>query len=254
MKRLYERWIEWPNLRRAASIHFTTVEERDNAAFLSLGVPTLVAPNGLDSKRFFPAESDRALRDRLGIADEPLVLFLGRMNFIKGLDLLIPAFAEVVRCLPSARLALVGPDNDGFGLQVDRWIAEHSLQSRVSRMDRVDPGTAARFYRDADACVLPSYSENFGMSAVEALACGTPVVITDQVNIHRAVAEANAGHVVPCDASALADAIVALLRDRSAARRMGEAGCRLVAESWSWASVSAGLSAEYRALNRLGRA
>ena len=115
----------------------------------------------------------------------PLVLFLGRINFKKGLDLLVPAFGRVVQKHPDARLAVVGPDNEGYGLKVRRWCEEQGIQDKVFFVDHLGFEKVKEAYVDADVFVLPSYTENFGLTVVEAMACGTPVVISDQVNIWR---------------------------------------------------------------------
>jgi glycosyltransferase involved in cell wall biosynthesis len=107
---------------------------------------------------------------------------------------------------------------------------------------------------DADLFVLPSYSENFGIAVVEAMACGLPVVISDQVNIWREIEGDGAGLVTPCEAGAVADAIARLLADPELRRRMGAAGRAAVAQRYSWDKVGEQLEAAYaRILDQRGR-
>jgi len=98
---------------------------------------------------------------------------------------------------------------------------------------------------DADLFVLPSYSENFGLAVVEAMACGVPVVISDHVGIHREVAAAGAGYVVPCDATALADAIARLVKAPESRARLGARGRRVVQERFSMDAMTEGLIEMY---------
>ncbi|MHB8387387.1 glycosyltransferase [Metallibacterium sp.] len=245
LKRLYERWFDLPNLHGASAIHYTTEDERERAAFLKLRAPSFVVPNGLDWARFATLPARGAFRARLGIGHAPLVLFLSRLNFKKGLDLLVPAFARVRARCPDAVLAIVGPDNEGYGAKVRGWVAGQGLVDVVRFVDHLDGEAVLHAYVDADVFALPSYTENFGMVVAESLACGTPVVISDQVNIHGEVAAAGAGLVTRCDAGEVAEAICILLADADRRTAMGAAGRALVQRKWTWDVVARQLTAEY---------
>ncbi len=100
-------------------------------------------------------------------------------------------------------------------------------------------------YVDADIFALPSYTENFGMVVIEAMACGLPVVISDQVNIHSEVAENGAGVIVRCDIGELTTAISALLDDAARRQAMGVKGRDLVLRKWTWKAVASELQRQY---------
>lgn len=249
LKRLYERWFDLPNLHAASAIHYTAADEEARAAFLQLRAPGVVVANGLDLQDFATLPARGAFRKRLGLEnDTPLVLFLGRLNFKKGLDLLVPAFARLVGQIPAAHLAIVGPDNEGLGREVRRWCREQGVERQVSFVDHLPPAEVREAYVDADVFALTSYTENFGMTVAEAMACGCPVVISDQVNIWREVDAAGAGRVVGLDAVAIADALHAVLTDPVAAHQMGLAGRRLVQEKYSWPVIVDELNGIYKAL------
>lgn len=245
LKRLYERWFDWPNLNAASAIHYTTEDERVRAGPFRFRAPSFVVPNGLDWARFCNLPARGAFRARIGIGDAPLVLFLSRLNFKKGLDLLVPAFAAVRRVYPDAVLAIVGPDSEDYGRKVRSWVAEHQLQQCVRFVDALTGGAVLEAYVDADVFALPSYTENFGMVVAEALACECPVVISDQVNIHGDVTSAGAGLVTRCDAKEVTSALTALLRDPTRRAAMGAAGRQLVRRKWTWDVVAAELEVEY---------
>jgi glycosyltransferase involved in cell wall biosynthesis len=248
LKRLYERWFALPLLNAAGAIHYTSEDERERASFLRLRAPSFVVPNGIDWDRFEQLPRRGAFRVRLGIGSVPLALFLGRINFKKGLDLLVPAFAQLRRLHPDAHLAIVGPDNEGYGAKVRQWVRDCGLEQWVHLVDRLDGPEVLQAYVDADVFVLSSYTENFGLTVVEAMACGVPVVISDQVNIHRAVQDAGAGVVTRCDIDEIAEAMAALLSDEARRQAMEAAGRCAARDQYSWPPIVRQLTLEYEVL------
>lgn len=245
LKRLYERWFDLPNLHAAGAIHYTAEEERERAAFLKLRAPSFVLPNGLDWDRYRELPARGALRARWGLGEAPVVLFLGRLHFKKGLDLLIPAFDALRQRVPGVQLVIAGPENDDYGQQVRGWVRERGLEAAVHFVGSLHGAEVLQAYVDADVFALPSYTENFGMTVAEAMACALPVVISDQVNIHAEVAGAGAGVVTHCDATEVAHALQELLCDPQRRRAMGEAGRRLVQTKYTWPAIIDDLTLEY---------
>ena len=169
-------------LDAAAAMHVTTDEEGRLFAPLGLKAPTVTVPNGVNPREFAtpdPAaflESVPELRGHAG----PLAVFLGRLHPVKGLEELIPAFARLLRdpgAAAGAKLALVGPGEPRYEAKLRRLTAACGVAGAVAfcgmrhGTGRVDALAAA------DLFVLPSYQENFGVAAAEALACGTPVLL-----------------------------------------------------------------------------
>jgi glycosyltransferase involved in cell wall biosynthesis len=243
--------FEFSNLNGASALHYTTRKEMEQARFLKLRAPEIVVPNGIEWDSFAKLSPRGRFRVRLGIpSGTPVVLFAGRVNFIKGLDLLVPAFTEIARTVPEAVLVIAGPDNEGYGRMVRSWVLEDGLSERVYLTGVLNQEELREAYVDADVFVLPSYSESFGMSVIEAMACGCPVVVSDRVGISRDIREARAGLVVPLDRAALADAIKSLLCDRIEARSMGVAGRAHVENHYAWNLVVGRLTRVYEALVR----
>jgi len=249
LKRIYERLFDIPNLSHAAAIHYTAEEEAERTAFLGLRAKPVIVANGIDWEFYKNLPARGSFRKRLGLHDRtPLVLFLGRINFKKGLDLLVPAFSQVLQEYPGARLAIVGPDNEGYGFRVRWWCGEQGIADKVLFVDYMGPEEVKQAYVDADVFVLPSYTENFGMTVVEAMACGCPVVISDQVNIWREVQDAGAGFVVRLDPREIADAMCCVLADKESARAMGTRGRRAARERYAWPRIVEQLTQVYRGL------
>ena len=246
LKRLWERFFDLPNLNAASAINYTAEEERRLAGFLQLKAPSFVLPNGIDWATFETHPDVGSFRRAQHIGARPLVLFLGRLHHIKGLDLLIPAFLQVQRAVPDARLAIVGPASSAtYEKQVAGWIQEQGLAEAVHRVPFLEGRALLQAYVDADVFVLPSYTENFGMTVVESLACETPVVISNRVNIHDEITKAEAGLVTDCDSGQVASALIRLLRDEPLRRRMGANGRKLVQARFTWPRIVEDLTREY---------
>lgn len=246
LKRIYERFFVLPNLNAAGAIHFTSEDERQRVEFLGLRPPSFVISNGLEWAPYVNLPSRGAVRRRFELGDGPLVLFLGRLHFKKGLDILIEAFDAVRQKVHGARLLIVGPEADSYGDEVRGWVAQRGLESCVTFSGPLEGSDVVQAYVDADVFALPSYTENFGMTVAEAMASGTAVAISDQVNIHAEVTDANAGMVTRCDAGEFSTALVTLLSDADLRQRLGTGGRRLVLDKFSWPNIVRMLTIEYQ--------
>ena len=200
----------------------------------------VVRGNGFPAPEDFPPPTGRLRRD-LGI-DGPIVLYVGRIAAGKGIDLLLDA----VRSLADLHLVLAGPD-DAHGVMADVRRAKATGRVHVLR-----PGGDTRpfeLYREADAFVLASEGESFGMVAAEAAAAGTPVIVSDRCGVADFLGDGGA-LVVPYDRDAVRDAIARVLADEELRRRLSEGG-QAVARSLSWSEIVRRQEAIYRrAINR----
>jgi len=248
-KAIMEVWFENRNLRRAAALHFTSEEERRLAQPFSGGAPGAVVPLGVDLREFqYLPEPGRFRRRYPEIGDKQIILFLGRINFKKGLDLLVQALARVVCGRDDFHLVVAGPDNDGWGGRVQEWLKQAGLLDRTTFPGMLLGEEKLAALQDAQMFVLPSYSENFGLAVVEAMACSLPVVISDQVNIWREVETAGAGLVGPCEAASLATNLERLLADSGLAEEMGRRGKELAARRFQWDGIALALQDLYARL------
>jgi glycosyltransferase involved in cell wall biosynthesis len=247
-KWLYERLFEWRNLNRAAAIHFTTQEEEELTRPLGLIARRVVVAPGVHAERYADGgPAGTAFRDAWPeTQDRSIVLFLGRLNPKKGLDILAAAFGRLARQRADVHLVLAGPDDDGYGRAVRGWLEAEGVLHRATFTGMLLGRRKLAALRAADVFVLPSYTENFGVAVVEAMACGLPIIISDRVNICREVAAAGAGLVVPCDTGAVSRALAGLLDDPAGRAAMGARGRRLVAERFSWSAAGERMVEVYR--------
>jgi glycosyltransferase involved in cell wall biosynthesis len=142
---------------------------------------------------------------------------------------------------------IAGPDG-GYRAATEGFVDAAGIRERTIFTGLLQGEDKLAALADADLFVLPSYSENFGIAVIEAMACGLPVVISDKVNIWREIVADGAGLATPCDAAAVADAMARLLADPGLRRDMGEAGRRSVARRYEWDHVAAALEEAYRAV------
>lgn len=256
--RLRKGVLEWlferRNLAGAAGLHFTTEEESRLAAPYSCGAPGVVIPHGLDLADYerLPAPGTLAALYP-ETAGKPIVLFLGRINFKKGLDILAKAFGELARQREDVHMVIAGPDDDGYAEQVRAWLAAEGVLGRTTFTGMLTGEAKLAALQAAAMFVLPSYSENFGLAVAEAMAVGVPVVISDKVNIWREIAAAEAGRIAPCHAGRFAAIMADLLADPAAARQLGDRGRALVRERYQWASAARALEEVYLTVAASGR-
>jgi len=234
-KLLYELLIERRNLRCAAAVHFVTEEERRLAAQSKLLFNPVVVPFGIDF------DDLPALRDRTAMEAEwpetrgrHVILFLGRVNFKKGLDILAKAFGTIARSRCDVVLLVAGPDNEGYASRVRGWLQEEGVQKNTVFTGLLTGRRKVAVLAGASLFVLPSYTENLGVAVVEAMAAGLPVVISRHVNICREVADAHAGFVTDNSPREVAAAILRLIEQPELALTLGKNGRRLALSRFSW--------------------
>jgi|HubBroStandDraft_6_1064221.scaffolds.fasta_scaffold00127_13 glycosyltransferase involved in cell wall biosynthesis len=235
LKRLYHRMLGGRLVGGAKFLIATS--ERERAELQEGGIPVsriVVRRNGIDLPEALPEEG--AFRRLSNVSpDAKLILFLGRLVSKKSPDLLIEAFSDWRKSSPHGKdgvLVLAGPEEgDGFVNRLQKLCGQLGLEESVRFVGPLYDDAKWQAYRDADVFVLPSQNENFGNTAAESAACGTPVIVTDRCGIAAFVGDA--GLVVPHDRRELALALGRLLDDSVAYRRCQE-GCTQMARSLSW--------------------
>ncbi|WP_245535287.1 D-inositol-3-phosphate glycosyltransferase [Segniliparus rotundus] len=213
-----------------------------------------VVPPGVDLGMFRPGDK-AAARAELGLdPSEQVVAFVGRIQPLKGPDILLAAMAEVMRAKPGVRLLVVG-EASGSGLSPEGIMATAErlgVADNVTMWPAQPPAQLAKVYRAADLVAVPSHSESFGLVAIEAQACGTPVVAAKVGGLPVAVADQVSGVLVDSWAPERWQAeIASLLAAPERLRAMGRAGVAH-AGRFSWEATADGLLASYRAALRGG--
>ena len=192
---------------------------------------------GVDHELFTPGSQPEA-RDLLGWDPGRVVLFVGRIQPLKGLDVAVEAFGRIHAEIPGARMVIVGGPSGPNGVteleQIHARIAELRLQSRVEFVPPRPHEEIASYYRAADVLLVPSRSESFGLVAAEAQACGLPVVAARVGGLAYTVEDATSGFLVDdWDPAAFAAAAIKILRDEDLAERLSK-GAVEFAGRFSW--------------------
>lgn len=240
LKAVWIAAIERHNLEGASAIHVTSAREGEEASAFGFDLPRVCEiPNGVD----LPPRDGLAVSAPIAAiaAGAPYVLFLGRINWKKGLDRLVSALPRV----PDARLVVAGNDEEAYRSILDDLAARFAVSDRIVYTGPVHDADKAALLGNARVLVLPSYSENFGNVVIEAMAVGCPVIVTPEVGLAKEVGDSGAGLVVNGDPDTLGRAIDTVFSTPELRQTMGERGRAAVTARYSWPVVAAQMEALY---------
>lgn len=207
-------------------------------------MPIAVIPNGVRLPQAIDPEP--FLWKFPSLRGKRIVLFLGRIHFKKGLDLLIRAWATVAKRWPEAHLVIAGPDFEGTRASVETLVGTHGLDESVLFTDMLHEQMKWSALAAAQCFVLPSYSEGLSVSTLEAMGASLPVIVTEQCNLPD-VAKFETGWVIQPNADQLVSALSEFLQNSQAINvQIGERGRLLVKERYNWSTVAREMSEVYQ--------
>jgi glycosyltransferase involved in cell wall biosynthesis len=233
LKAPFWTFLQKPSLRRCDCLHATSTLEYEEIRAVGLGGPVAIIPNGID----LPELEGSPQREKM-------VLYLGRIDPKKGIDLLLASWAEIAAEFTDWRLVVAGPMR---GTHADdlRALAAALTVERVDFVGEALGREKAELYARASLFVLPSHSENFGMVIAEALMHGTPVVTTTGTP-WRQVEDRGCGWCIALSRPALTQALAHALRQPAPTlRTMGGAGRRWMESDYAWLPIAAQMRALY---------
>jgi len=236
LKKLYDLIYGYKITRDASKIIFTTKMELARCKeIFNMDVvdekKIEIIPNGIDLSEYYnlPKEGEFRLRYSIG-RKEKMILYLGRINEIKGLDLLVEVLADLMKEINDVRLVIIGID-DGYKNTLKEIIANLKIDDKVIFTGPLFGEDKLKAYVDADVFVLPSRYESFGNVALEACACGTPVIVTDNCGISEWI-NGDVGYVVRYDKVELRNAIFNVLSDNEWKRTLKEQGRKFIRKNF----------------------
>jgi glycosyltransferase involved in cell wall biosynthesis len=245
-KKIYWRLIEKRILTGAGGVVVCNEAETDQLRALDVRTPIRRIPWGVE----LPALEQTPSRERLAeffpsLAGRPFVLFLSRLHPKKGLDLLIPAFADQARDFPDWLLVLAGPDEGDYRAKLEKMAQELGLGDRVIFTGMVTGEAKTALLTHANLFVLPSYSEGFSVVVAEAMGYGLPLVITETCYVPE-VEQGGAGLVVKPNMASLTIALRNMLQDINLRRRCAARAPEVARQHFTWEAVAEKSLAFYR--------
>lgn len=245
-KQIYLSLIERANLNQSLALRFSSLQEQQEASKLNLNHPSFVLPHGLSIPETIQ-NARKQLRELLQVPeDRPVILFMSRLHPKKGLDYLIPALSRLSHRQFS--FVLAGNGTPEYEAEVEALLVSAGIRDRTYLPSFVSGKTKDIFLQGADLFALTSYSENFGVSVLEAMAVGVPVLITPGVALAPIVAQNQVGYVTELNVSAIASSLQSWLDEPQQAKKMGDRARELVIEKYALERVALNLKNVYQAI------
>ncbi|ELS32334.1 MULTISPECIES: glycosyltransferase [Pseudanabaena] len=242
-KHIYLNLLEKANLFGAKAIHVTAMQEQVEIELLGWSLKTIVRPLGLQIPPAI-ADAREQLHRMLDIPSQvPIMLFLSRIHPKKGLDYLLPALGK----LRDRHFAFVlaGSGDPEYEAALEQLLQAHHLGDRTYKLGFVTGIKKNICLQGSDLYVLTSHSENFGVSVLEALAAGTPVLITKGVALAELVRSQQLGWVVDLEIDAIAAAIAQSLDQPQVNQQIGDRAAKYIAEHYTWNKIAVNLQQLY---------
>jgi glycosyltransferase involved in cell wall biosynthesis len=240
-KALYLWAVERTNILAAQRLIYTTEEEARLAATRDLPLPKgVVIPLGGDApSENFVALASGFLEKFPRARGRRQLLFIGRLDFKKGLDRILAILPSIVAFFPDVLLTIVGDGARAFKVVLQRKITAEGLENNVMLTGRLDGSAKWGAFASAELFLLPSRQENFAITVAEAMQMGVPVVVSNKVNTWPHVKEAGGGIVVDEEGilSGLEDGILSLMRDKDRRRLMSQRGQEYARKNLTWSGA-----------------
>ncbi len=251
-KSLIDRLAQRAYLRRADLVHINNTDERaDLLRYFGDEHPRIdLIPNGVRMSDFASLPPKGTFRQKFNLpADQPMVLFMSRLNEKKGLDLLLPAFRDYVRQHPDAVLVLAGPD-DGYEATARQFIQDHKLNDSIRLVGMLTGDDKKAALHDADLFTLPSYSEGFSIAVLEAMAAGTPALVSDRVGFGEAIRTHEAAGLVELTPDSVRAGLERLMGNPSLRQRLSQNATTLLRTQYDMDIVARQMLRAYEAAIR----
>jgi glycosyltransferase involved in cell wall biosynthesis len=243
-KKIFLNLLEKAKLSQASGIQALNNSEARNIAKLRLNAPSLVAPNGIFAPDFKSLpQTDLFLRTFPATQNRQLILFLGRIDPKKGLDLLASAFAQIHRQFPDSHLVIAGPDNIGYLPTAQKLFQDAGCQNSITFTGMLTGTLKYAALAAASVYVAPSYSEGFSISILEGMASGLPCVFTDTCNFPEA---SDVAKIVPVDSQQIAQALHWCFANPEEAKQMGQQARQFIFDHYTWDKIAERMIRVYR--------
>ena len=249
-KKIFSALFQKRFLKQAQLIQINNHDEQaDLRHYLGFQHPNVaISPNGMALQELANLPPKNTFRAAFNLPAEPkLVLFMGRLNIKKGLDLLLPAFQNYTQKHNDALLVVAGPD-DGYQAQTEQFIRENNLQDRIKIVGLLTGDQKKAALADASIFALPSYSEGFSIAALEAMTAGVAALVSKRIGFDGTVAQYEAAHEVPLTVAGVEEGLEKLLQNADYCQTLAQNARRMVEELYDIEKVAGRLLGEFAAL------
>ncbi len=251
LKMLFDKSIGFKILKSAKRV--IAVSNIEVEQYIKMGVERdriSLIPNGINISEFENADKVKGnFRRAYKLSDKKILLFVGRLNAIKGIDFLLNTFAILTKDIKDTILVIAGPD-DGYKNEIERRINLLKINDKVLLIDGLYGEDKISAMKDADMFIYPSRHEIFGIAPLEALMCGTPVIVTENCGCADFLREANGGIVVKHqDISGLLDSMQTILDNKEEAKKLASNGMELVQRQFNWDEITKDMIKLYKTVN-----
>ncbi len=196
-----------------------------------------VIPGGVDTELFSPMDRD-LVRQTLGLQDTNIILYVGRIEPLKGVDILLRAVSQLDRAHPVKTIIIGGDlENDSEITRLKALTVDLGISQVVSFMGRLEQQVLPSYYNAADICVVPSYYESFGLVALEAMSCGTPVIASRVGGLPTFVKDSLTGYLIPWHCPEPFADVLEILLDSDGMRKVMGGAAREAALGMGWPNV-----------------
>ena len=242
-KQIYLSLIERANLNQSLALRFSSLQEQQEASELKLTAPSFILPHGLSVPELIP-DARKQLRALLQVPqDQPVILFMSRLHPVKGLDYLIPALGKLLH--QQFSFVMAGSGAPEYEAEVNALLVAAGIRDRTYLPGFVLDKTKDILLQGADLFALTSHKESFGISVLEAMSVGLPVLVTPGVALAPIVAQNQLGYVAELDVSAIASTLQQWLNNPQQVQKMGDRARQLVTEKYALDRVALDLKDAY---------
>lgn len=242
-KQNYLKLIERDNLNCSQTLHFTSEQEQREVSHLALQTNSFVLPLGLSQPKYIP-NAPLLLREQFNIPkDEPIILFLSRLHHKKGLDYLIQALSNLTH--HQFTFIIAGKGDAEYENYIDSLLLSSGIRNRTILAGFVEGEPKNLLLQGSNIFALTSYSENFAVSVLEALASGLPVLVTPGVALASIVKQHQLGYVPELEVSAIASALEQYLSNPQEGKYMSDRAHKLILANYTWSRITKQLIDKY---------
>ena len=239
IKKLYVTFFEKKSFCNALAIQYSSIEEMEmTRAVIPNAARSIIIPEGIDCQKYFSDKKYFGKDFYPLLSNQKVLIYLGRLHPKKGIELAIQAFASLLSCHINAKFVIIGVGDKSYTRKLLELVSSLKINNDVIFVGQVSEQEKLRFLHSADIYVLPSYGENFGISVVEALASGLPVIVSDKVAISSKLSSLQSAIVVECKHEQFVAAMKLLLLNPALCERLHTIGPSVAQEFFSIETMS----------------